>query len=59
MDATKFDTASLPQTRKAIYFSLLSAFRIAWRDINLGNWLVRIQRREYTLRARLGVQGQS
>jgi hypothetical protein len=35
----------------AAYFSLLSAFHIGWRDINVGSWIARIQRREYTLRA--------
>ena len=32
------------------YFSLLSAFSIGWRDINVGNWIARMQRREYVLR---------
>lgn len=35
----------------AFYFSLLSAFHIGWRDLNVGNWIARIQPREYTLRA--------
>ncbi len=35
----------------ALYFSLLSAFHIGWRDLNVGNWIARIQPREYTLRA--------
>lgn len=33
------------------YFSILSAFHIGWRDLNVGNWIARIQPREYTLRA--------
>jgi uncharacterized protein YjbI with pentapeptide repeats len=33
------------------YFSILSAFSIGWRELNVGNWIARIQRREYTLRA--------
>lgn len=33
------------------YFSILSAFHIGWRDLNVGNWISRIQPREYTLRA--------
>lgn len=33
------------------YFSILSAFSIGWREINVGNWIARMQRREYTLRA--------
>jgi uncharacterized protein YjbI with pentapeptide repeats len=35
----------------AAYFSLLSAFHIGWRDLNVGTWIARIQFREYTLRA--------
>jgi uncharacterized protein YjbI with pentapeptide repeats len=34
-----------------LYFSLLSAVHIGWRDLNVGNWITRIQPREYTLRA--------
>lgn len=36
--------------RLALYFSLLSAFNIGWRELNVGNWITRIQKREYTLR---------
>jgi len=35
----------------AIYFSIISAFSIGWREINVGNWIARMQRREYVLRA--------
>ena len=35
----------------ALYFSILSAFHIGWRDINVGSWITRIQPREYTLQA--------
>jgi hypothetical protein len=35
----------------ALYFSVLSAFAIGWRELNVGTWITRIQRREYTLRA--------
>ena len=34
-----------------LYFSVLSAFHIGWRDLNVGSWIVRVQTREYTLRA--------
>jgi hypothetical protein len=34
----------------SLYFSLLSAFHIGWRDWNVGTWLQRMQPREYTLR---------
>jgi|GEM_PF-2503666 len=32
------------------WFSLLSAFHFGWRDLNVGNWIARIQPREYVLR---------
>lgn len=35
----------------ALYFSLLSAFRIGWRDVNVGIWISRFQPREYSLQA--------
>ncbi len=35
----------------ALYFSFLSAFHFGWRQLNLGNWMVRLQGREYTLEA--------
>jgi hypothetical protein len=34
----------------ATYFSLLSAFHIGFRDINVGNWIARVQAHEYTLK---------
>jgi hypothetical protein len=34
-----------------LYFSLLSALHIGWRDLNVGTWICRIQPREYNLRA--------
>ena len=34
-----------------LYFSLLSAFHIGWRDLNVGNWIARIHPKEFTLRA--------
>ena len=34
-----------------LYFSLLSATNIGWRELNVGNWIARIQPREFTLRA--------
>ncbi len=36
----------------ALYFSLLSAFQIGWREFNVGSWLARLQPREYFLRGR-------
>ncbi len=37
--------------RLAFYFSLLSAFYLGWRELNVGNWISRLQKREYNLRA--------
>jgi len=34
----------------AVYFSLLSAFHIGWRDLSIGTWITRAQPREYTLK---------
>jgi hypothetical protein len=36
--------------RVAFFFSLLSAFSIGFREINVRSWIVRLQSREYTLR---------
>ena len=33
-----------------LYFSLLSAFSLGWRELNVGTWIARLQPREYTLR---------
>jgi hypothetical protein len=37
--------------RTSLYFSLLSAFHLGWRELNVGTWIARMQPREYTLRA--------
>ena len=34
-----------------LLFSLVSSFQIGWRELNVGNWITRLQPREYTLRA--------
>jgi len=34
-----------------LYFSILSAFNIGWRELNVGNWIQRLQTKEYTLHA--------
>ena len=34
----------------AIWFSILSAFHFGWRDLNIGNWLARIQLQPFTYR---------
>jgi uncharacterized protein YjbI with pentapeptide repeats len=40
-----------PAIRVGFYFSILSAFSIGWRELNVANWIVRIQRYEYNYRA--------
>ena len=32
-----------------LYFSLLSTVHIGWRDLNVGNWIARMQPREYAV----------
>ena len=34
-----------------MYMSILSAFQVGWRELNVGMWIARLQPREYTLRA--------
>jgi hypothetical protein len=36
----------------SLYFSLLSAFHLGWRELNVGTWITRLQAKEYSLRAR-------
>jgi len=47
--------SALPRFLRVLWvglqFSLISAFSLGWRELNVGNWITRIQRREYTLRA--------
>ena len=33
----------------ALYFSFLSAFHFGWRQLNLGNWMVRLQSRDSSI----------
>jgi hypothetical protein len=40
-----------------LYFSLLSAFSLGWRELNVGTWIARVQPREYVPRHRLGAHG--
>jgi hypothetical protein len=34
----------------AAYFSLLSAFNVGWKEVNVGIWITRIQTKEYSLK---------
>ena len=51
------DPQAMVKLRKAkavvlgVYFSILSAFNIGWRELNVGNWIQRLQANEYTLKA--------
>jgi hypothetical protein len=35
----------------ALQFSFLSAFKIGWRELNVGSWIARLHRREHILKA--------
>jgi hypothetical protein len=37
--------------RIALFFSVTSSFNIGWRELNVGNWISRLQRYEFTYRA--------
>ena len=50
-DSSPIKVGRLRAIRLGFYFSVLSAFHVGWRDLNVGSWIARIQRREYTLRA--------
>jgi uncharacterized protein YjbI with pentapeptide repeats len=40
---------TLKLLRLAFYFSLLSAFHIGWREMNVGSWISRLQASDYQL----------
>jgi uncharacterized protein YjbI with pentapeptide repeats len=48
-DAEQLQVGWLRALRLALYFSLLSAFNIGWRELNVGNWIQRLQANEYKL----------
>ena len=48
---SRLQCETLAAIGRAGYFSLLSAFHIGWRDLNVGTWIARVQPREYALRA--------
>jgi hypothetical protein len=53
-DSTRFGEKILRGwrlVRLAFYFSLVSAFNLGWRELNVGNWISRLQKNEYTFRA--------
>jgi hypothetical protein len=41
----------VPSFGRGLQFSLLSAFNIGFRELNVGNWISRMQTQEYTLQA--------
>jgi uncharacterized protein YjbI with pentapeptide repeats len=54
VDETKIqrlDPALLLGIWYGLYFSLLSAFHIGFRELNVGDWISRLQRHPYTLQA--------
>ena len=50
-NVSRLQSGTLAALGRAAYFSLLAAFRIGWRDLNVGTWIERIQPEEYMLRA--------
>ncbi|MCV6636878.1 pentapeptide repeat-containing protein [Candidatus Albibeggiatoa sp. nov. NOAA] len=40
--------------RVASYFSIITAFQIGWREYNIGEWISRLQSREFTLQIQKG-----
>jgi len=50
IEPTKFSGRGLKAIAFSLYFSLLSAFSIGWRELNVGNWITKIQPHEYSLR---------
>jgi hypothetical protein len=42
---------SLSLVCRAVQFSVLSAFHLGWRELNVGTWLARVQAHEYAMRA--------
>jgi hypothetical protein len=41
----------LAQVRVALWYSIMCAFRIGYKDVNVGDWITRLQPREYLLGA--------
>jgi hypothetical protein len=50
-EPTRLNKRGIGLVFSALYFSLLSAASIGWRDLNFGNWITRIQPNEYAFRA--------
>jgi len=47
MHASHLDRAFL----HGLFFSVLSAFHVGWRDLSVGHWVMRVHPREYALQA--------
>lgn len=50
-DPVRLQLGFMRALKTGFFFSFLSAFSIGWREINIRNWIVRLQRQEYNLRA--------
>ncbi len=48
----RLESKGLAIIGNAFYFSVLSAFNIGWRELNVGSWLAKLQSREYELRGK-------
>lgn len=49
-EPTRISCKGFRLIRIGLQFSLLSTFNIGWHDLNIGNWIARIQAHEYELR---------
>src|SRR5262249_8192747 len=55
LDVMRLQSGTLAALGRAAYFSLLAAFHIGWRDLNVGTWIALIQpQRVRASRPRLG-----
>lgn len=50
-EPTRLRVGWLQAPALGLYFSVLSAFNIGWRELTVGNWIQRLQADEYTLQA--------
>ena len=51
LESIFFTVMSKIEFNLPLFFSILSAFHLGWREFNVGNWIASVQSREYTLRA--------
>jgi uncharacterized protein YjbI with pentapeptide repeats len=50
-EPTRLRLGGFSMITTALLFSVISSFRMGWKDVNVGDWISRIQSKEYTLQA--------